>query len=216
MSSQHTVQQGEHLARIAVAYGFVDYTTIWDHPRNAELKRRRQSPHVLFPDDVLFIPDRESKEYPRPTEQRHRFRVHRTPLKVILVLEDLYERAIGHAPCDLIVENQIHHLTTDGRGRIEQVIPAAAEHGRLILRDPQTPLNGLEIPIEIGHLDPVDEVSGQTARLNNLGYDAGDPDRADEARLRSAIEEFQCEHGLRVDGICGPATRAKLKDVHGC
>ena len=32
----------------------------------------------------------------------------------------------------------------------------------------------------------------------------------------SAIEEFQCDHGLVVDGKCGPATQAKLKQVHGC
>jgi len=35
-------------------------------------------------------------------------------------------------------------------------------------------------------------------------------------RFRSAVEEFQLDHGLKVDGILGAGTKAKLKDVHGC
>jgi peptidoglycan hydrolase-like protein with peptidoglycan-binding domain len=86
-------------------------------------------------------------------------------------------------------------------------------------KDPQTPVNEILIPIKIGHLDPVEEVSGQKARLNNLGYFAGPLEGKTEentAMFLSAIEEFQCDHGLLVDGICGPMTQAKLRQVHGC
>jgi N-acetylmuramoyl-L-alanine amidase len=65
-------------------------------------------------------------------------------------------------------------------------------------------------------LDPLDEGSGWRVRLNNLGYDAGESDDADNPRLRSAIEEFQCDYDLTVDGICGPQTQAKLLERHGC
>jgi peptidoglycan hydrolase-like protein with peptidoglycan-binding domain len=34
--------------------------------------------------------------------------------------------------------------------------------------------------------------------------------------FRSAVEEFQCDHGLTVDGDCGAQTQAKLLSVHGC
>jgi len=44
---------------------------------------------------------------------------------------------------------------------------------------------------------------------NNAGQDG-------EQQFRSAVEEFQCDQGLTVDGICGPQTQAKLKQVHGC
>lgn len=74
----------------------------------------------------------------------------------------------------------------------------------------------MAIPIKIGHLDPVDEISGQQGRLNNLGYYFGDIDGNDSPRFRMAVEEFQCENGLTVDGICGPNTQAKLKEVYGC
>ena len=61
------------------------------------------------------------------------------------------------------------------------------------------------------------ERSGQQERLRNLGYLA-DPLPGDdpEELFRIAVEEFQCDHKLAVDGKCGPATQAKLRDVHGC
>ena len=45
---------------------------------------------------------------------------------------------------------------------------------------------------------------------------AGPIDTVDEKLLASAVEEFQCDHGLTVDGKCGSLTQAKLKKVHGC
>jgi peptidoglycan hydrolase-like protein with peptidoglycan-binding domain len=52
-------------------------------------------------------------------------------------------------------------------------------------------------------------------RLNNLGYRAGDTTDANDSAFKSAVEEFQCDYALAVDGICGPNTQGKLKDVHG-
>ena len=40
----------------------------------------------------------------------------------------------------------------------------------LVINGPATPFQGDQIPIKIGHLDPLDEVTGQAARLANLGY----------------------------------------------
>ncbi|MGZ5258926.1 MAG: hypothetical protein ACXWC0_14960, partial [Burkholderiales bacterium] len=39
-----------------------DHTTIWNHPSNANLKKLRQSPNVLFPGDVFHIPDKLQKQ----------------------------------------------------------------------------------------------------------------------------------------------------------
>jgi N-acetylmuramoyl-L-alanine amidase len=97
---------------------------------------------------------------------------------------------------------------------------ATDERRFLTIKDPQTPINEILIPIKIGHLDPVDELSGQQARLNNLGYFAGPFEEKSEEENKtmflSAVEEFQCDHSLVVDGKCGPNTQAKLKQVHGC
>jgi N-acetylmuramoyl-L-alanine amidase len=230
MAKYHTVKQGEHLSRIARQYGFTDYRTIWDHAENAALKQKRQDAHVLFPRDRLFIPDKQTKEVSGNTEQRHRFQVQQPALKLRLVLEHIYDAPLADAPGELQVESRPQPVTTDSDGQIERAIPIPAEHAQLRLKEPQSPPVDMAMSIKIGHLDPVEEVSGQKARLNNLGYFAGPIDgKADEendALLRSAIEEFQCEHfpeprradgvPVEVDGICGPKTQQKLKQVHGC
>jgi len=61
VTGHHTVVQGEHLSSIAKKYGFSSYKTIWDHGQNADLKKKRQNPNVIFPGDRLFIPDKVEK-----------------------------------------------------------------------------------------------------------------------------------------------------------
>jgi N-acetylmuramoyl-L-alanine amidase len=216
MAKYHIVEQGEYISKIAKKHGFSDYRTIWDDSNNAELKKKRQNPNVLFPGDRLFIPDKGEKEESRSTEQRHRFQVKKPKLKLRLVLEDIYEKPIANAKCELTVEGETHQTTTNGKGQVEQEIPATAEHALLVIKDAETPVKDEAIPIKIGHLDPVEEFSGQKARLNNLGYYAGPLEERDEMLFRLAVEEFQCEHGLKVDGVCGSQTQAKLKEAHGC
>jgi murein L,D-transpeptidase YcbB/YkuD len=38
------------------------------------------------------------------------------------------------------------------------------------------------------------------------------PDHVKRAHRRAAIEAFQLDHDLRIDGICGGYTRAKLNE----
>ena len=218
--STHIVVQGEHLSSIAKKYGFPTYKLIWDHPQNAALKKERQNPNVIFPGDKLFIPEARQKQVGRSTGQTHRFVLKTDTLKLRLVLEDLYEKPIDNAECELAVDGQVFKLKTDGKGKIEQVIAPDTRAATLTIKDPRTPNNGVAIPIRIGDMDPVDKESGQKARLNNLGYFAGPLDgrtaQENQALFVSAVEEFQCDHSLTVDGKCGPATQAKLKQVHGC
>jgi N-acetylmuramoyl-L-alanine amidase len=212
----YTVKQGDHLSSIASELGFSDYLIIWNDSHNAALKQKRLNPNVLYPGDVLYIPDRQFREETRSTDQHHKFVVHRPPIELRIVLEDLLEEPIANAQCDLLLEGEVLHVTTDGKGQIERPIRPDTHSAVLIIKDSQTPFNGEEISIRIGHLDPVEEVSGQIARLNNLGYFAGEASPGDPDKFRSAVEEFQCDHGLKVDGNCGLATQAKLKEVHGC
>jgi N-acetylmuramoyl-L-alanine amidase len=215
MGFEYIVQQGDYLSQIARDHGFSDYRTIWDHPDNQALKLKRKNPNVLLPGDVLVIPDRDLKQQPCATEKRHRFKTQGPGLRLRLVLEDVYKKPIENAKCVLEVENHSDYVTTDGDGRIDYPLPPNAKRASLVIQDAQTPYDSVPIPIKIGHLDPVEELSGQQSRLNNLGYFPGTASEYDEP-FRSAVEEFQCDHGLAVDGICGPNTQAKLKEVHGC
>jgi N-acetylmuramoyl-L-alanine amidase len=208
------VKQGDHLARIAKQYGFADYRTIWNHAQNAQLRQKRENPHVLHPGDEVFVPELQTREESKSTEQKHPFVLHRLPLTLRLVLEDVYERPIANAACELAGDTEAR-LTTDAQGEFEQPISPMVHDVLLTIRDPQTAIHDVQLSVKVGDLDPVDEISGQQGRLKNLGYYSGPMDQPDERLLKIAIEEFQCENGLTVDGICGPNTQKKLKQVHG-
>lgn len=231
MPQTHYVKPGEYLAQIARSYGFVDFHTIWDAPENQDLKNQRKNPNVLFPGDKLVIPDKELGEESRSTERRHRFEFQGQKLMLRIQLLDLKNKPVAGHEGTLTIEGDSKEFKTGSDGMVEKEISVEHAGGKLVdagkpnsKRPFQLPL---EIPIKIGHLDPEDKVTGQIARLNNLGYNAGEvpdhrPSDAEAEKLRkspqflSAVEEFQCDHQLKVDGICGDHTREKLVKVHGC
>jgi len=211
----HIVKQGEHITRIAEKHGFSSYDLLWQRPENAQLKTLRRNPNVLAPGDEVFIPEREQRTETGPTEERHRFLAKRTPLKLRLKLIGFDGKPIASTPCTLEVEGDSKEKSTDTAGMIESPIGATDEAGRLTIRQPKQGAD-VQLSLMIGHLNPVDLASGQQARLNNLGYFAGDiGGEVDQELLKSAVEEFQCDSGLTVDGVCGEKTRKKLTEVHG-
>jgi len=229
MSTNYIVQQGDYLSKIARAFGFADYKTIWDAPENQKLKDLRKNPNILYPGDELVIPDKQTREESRPTDKKHKFEVQEDKLMLQIVLLGLDNKPMSDHDCTLIVETDNQDLTTKSDGALEEEIPPTVANGKL--RDKGKPGSGppteREIPLKIGYLHPKDTVSGQVARLNNLGYNAGElPDHpltnteADtlgkSSQFLSAVEEFQCDFGLQVDGICGKNTQTKLVEIHGC
>lgn len=47
-----------------------------------------------------------------------------------------------------------------------------------------------------------------------LDEDNGDPDSINDEKTRAAVRAFQRRHGLKKDGIAGPKTKARLKEVY--
>ncbi len=211
MATDYKVQQGDHLVKITARFGFGDPATIWDHPKNAALKEKRKNPNVLMPGDVLHIPDKRQKQESRPTDQTHRFSVRRPKLLLRFTLKGADEKPISGKKVTLTVENEATDLATDGNGRFERNVRPNAENGKFFL-----PELGVGAGFKIGHLDPVEEMSGSRARLNNLGYSPGLSDDPQDRAIRSAVEEFQCDQGLTVTGDMDPATQKKLAEAHGC
>src|SRR5207244_2896280 len=112
--------------------------------------------------------DRKEKEVSRPTEARHRFKVKSSPLKLRLVVRNVDGKPLPNVECDLMVEGEKVHLTTNSSGQIEQDIPRTAKSGFVVFKEGATPFCE-PISLKIGHLDPVETRSGQIGRLNNLG-----------------------------------------------
>ena len=205
--ASHTVKPGEHLSGIALRYGFSNYRTVWEDAGNKQLRELRKNPHVLLPGDVVHIPSKTPKEVSKPTTQRHIFHARVKPLKLRLALRDYNGDPIANTPCTLKIGDTKYELKTNADGILEH--PVRKTDTSAVLR-----IQGRDIQLQIGHLDPHDAMSGWRARLNNLGYHAGNSDDPDDPRLRAAIEEFQCDQGLTVDGKCGPATQAALLKAH--
>ena len=132
--------------------------------------------------------------------------------------------AIANKPIELRIDHLQHNLKTDDDGQFEQSISTNSDYSTMTFTEEGKNHNVI-IPMHVGSLDPVDQKSVQIARLNNLGYFTGpveesndqnndDPDKTQQ--FPSAIEEFQCDHDLPVNGVCEPTTQAKLVEIHGC
>ena len=72
----------------AAKYGFAKWKTIYDHPANAGLKKRRPNPNLIHPGDEIVIPDRAPKEADCATGRVHKFVVKKpSPDELIVVLK---------------------------------------------------------------------------------------------------------------------------------
>ena len=60
MSTPYTVQSGDWLQKIAEEHGFESWRDLYNHPDNAAFRAKRPDPDVIYPGDVVMIPDRET------------------------------------------------------------------------------------------------------------------------------------------------------------
>jgi peptidoglycan hydrolase-like protein with peptidoglycan-binding domain len=69
--------------------------------------------------------------------------------------------------------------------------------------------------VDLGQLDPYDSISGVQARLNNLGYGAGEVDGRLNARTERALRQFQRQQKLEITGRIDEKTCDKLRELNG-
>jgi len=201
--AKHKVKQGECISSIADKYGFFP-DTLWNHAENAGLKQQRKDPNVLFPDDEVFIPEKEEKTESCATEQKHRFRKKGVPakIKVRLLINDEPQ---ANEPYKLLIDGEWKEGTTDSKGFLEESIPPGAQKGKLFVGKGDRQ----EIyEFNLGTIDPMETEEGIRCRLLDLGYSVGED-------LEAAIRAFQEKEGIKVTGIVDDATRSKLKEKFG-
>ena len=56
MGLQYTVSRGDNLSLLARQHRLPNWQAIYNHPRNADFRRRRPNPDLIMPGDQLFIP----------------------------------------------------------------------------------------------------------------------------------------------------------------
>ena len=205
----HNVVQGDCLLSIAEQYGFF-WETLWEHPRNAELKQNRKDPAILYPGDVVFVPDKRQKVESRSTGQMHRFKVKNVPAKLNMRLLDENDKPRANLEYVLEIDGKEFKGTTDGNGAIKVSVPPAAKTGRLILvRENE------EYDLALGSLDPIEQLTGVQARLHGLGYYQDEISGEMEAATEQAIKDFQEANGLEPTGQLDDSLRNRLQSVYG-
>jgi hypothetical protein len=206
----YIVKQGDWLAKIALDFGISQWQTIWNHPSNQSLRELRSSPNIIFPGDRVYIPATTKKDLDVITGKKHPFVVRTDPLKLHLQLFDGDKNPRSGISYSLQAGGRTIDATTTAEGMVIQDLNPTLTSAVLTV-------DNQGVLLSLGHLDPIEEVSGVQARLVNLGYNPGDLDGLDGPKTRHAIRSFQRDcPPLKVDGICGPETRKKLFSVHGC
>jgi hypothetical protein len=202
---EHIVRSGDCMLSIAHKYGLL-WETLWN--ANFELRRKRNNPNVLFPGDVVEIPERTPAEFLRPTDQKHVFVLHGTEAKFRLILERS-NIPLAHRRFILIVDGKSTTGKTDATGFLEVSISPSAREGKIVLPDDR-----LECALDFGYLDPIEEPLGVQQRLQNLGFYHGALDGRLTGETRTAITDFQSSVCLEATGDLTQATRDKLLLMH--
>jgi hypothetical protein len=199
---------------------------------------------VLMVGDVVHVPDLTLKYVSKPTDQTHRFELKGVPAKLRLrilrppkldqvipgpslvssrAIDNLYEdpppeppqsdEPRARVPYVLEIDGALVRGTTDKDGRIEHSIPPNARQGNLLME--LGTANELRLPLRLGYLNPVSELSGIKQRLANLGLGCGDLSDEPTPEMAAALSIFQEKAGLPVTGEVDAATRNKLANLHG-
>ena len=216
MAETRVIQQGDHLSSISAEVGFANFHTIFDDPGNADLAGNRD-PHVLFPGDQLTIPDRADRTEFRDTDNIHTFQTDLRPLFLRCDLLDINGTPISAANCSLKIESDdVPEVVTDAKGILQQTIARQDKTAAIMVHPPppkpsppcpgdppptagpapppdSPPDDWVQFDVKIGNLNPETKLSGQQARLNNLGYFAGFTVK-DLDQLLWAAEEFSCDN----------------------
>ena len=201
--AEHRVQEGDCMAKIALANGFY-WETLWNHSANSSLKAQRKDPFVLNPGDVVTIPEKQtSKKISCKPKEQHSFvrKGTLTKFKLRLLTDD---KPIKDTEYTLTIDKKFFAGKTNNEGWIEHMIPANAMEGVLLV-GPEEDEQGTALPqerydLKFGYIDSVDTVKGVKARLKNLGFNCDEESNYADDALIAAVKEFQTKYEIPVNG----------------
>ena len=119
-------------------------------------------------------------------------------------------------PYQIKIDGKAEKGKTDAEGVLKHRIPPNAHRGRLLL-NPGTPEEEEHL-LNLGYVDPVEQVTGVQARLRNLGYECGLIDKFADKRRRWDFpapprQEYEFDYGtvqLKATGRSSYMARASL------
>jgi len=214
MPKNHIVRDGEHLAYIAHINGFQSWKSVYQHQDNQALQKTRE-PHTLMEGDSLVIPDKVKKTVTIATGQQHKFKLKHETVKLKLKFKSSTGDVFAEGEYKFSADFEEQKGSTDNEGFFEadikpKILKAECE---VLTEGRKTPLRW---GIQVGALAPIEKEAGWLARLANLGYYRQVPNDVESRERRSAIEEFECDNGLKITGEMLGKTIEKLKEIYGC
>lgn len=184
MPKNVTVEPGDCLSSIASKNGF-HWRALWEDDANAALRKKRRDPNVLFPGDVVVIPERSVATESLSTDDSHVFQLKPTYLHLRL---RFHGAPRGGEAYRLVIDGDPRPGIVQADGRIDEIIAGNAKIAVLHLV-----VTKEEYTLELGEVNPLDEAAGVEWRLRSLGFDddTHEPEGAalDEETL-SALDLF--------------------------
>lgn len=207
----YIVRQGDTLASIAHAFGF-DPDPVWNDDKNADLRKLRPNPNILFPTDVLYIPDQAEKDTaPQDikTGTTNSFVADAPPTTINIRFLD---PTLASQPCTIAELEQLTGLTTTEDGSLSFSAPVTLDTATVTFTG-----SGATWTIRIGHLDPINTLAGIYQRLQGLGHlpDDVEWDESFRGRLVSALGALRASQQTAADaggGAGDQATSSPLDD----
>ncbi|MCL2448755.1 MAG: hypothetical protein FWD17_07410 [Polyangiaceae bacterium] len=203
----YVVRTGDHLAKIAHRFG-TKPDLIWSDPSNAKLRTARGDGSILACGDVLYVEVPERKWLPVRVGAVNHFVASVPTVSVAIRIDDDGEACAGVA-YRVSCGGMESQGTTDGNGGLQFKAPVFAESATVTLAGRPEPIELL-----IGHLDPVENPSGVSHRLQNLGYlPCLDEGAHPSDIVEFALRRFQGDH---AHGDSGIDALQLLTRIHGC
>jgi N-acetylmuramoyl-L-alanine amidase len=207
VQAYHTIQDGESLSSLALAYGLAPQT-IWQDAANEKLRAQRSRADTLLVGDVVAIPDKRLKTETRSINARHCFRRIGVPILFELQLFDGDGQALAALGYTLEVDGVRHVGTTDDAGTLKQIIPNDARAGRIVIE------GRVDRELQFGWLDPIETLAGVQKRLNNMGFACSHEGGQFGRATHVALVRFQSMAGLPGTGRLDDATREAVRACH--
>jgi hypothetical protein len=192
-AGKQKVQQGDRLPTIALNQSFYHWQTVWDFAGNSDLKDLRRDPYILLPGDQVSIPSKIQRVAEVSGGQAEYVLQSASEILRVRFTEADFggdRQARFVAKPDQGPETS-GVLAGDGTMQIDILPGVAKVDVDVFIDDDDQPQGRYELAV--GHLDPVEEISGLQARLGNLGYYSGPITGTLDDATRRAISAFRLD-----------------------
>jgi hypothetical protein len=193
----YVIRQGDYLASLAYQFGF-DADTVWSDPANSALRKLRPNPNFLWPTDILYIPSPTAPAMKSlQTGTTNSFVADAPSVSITIAFSDA---SFASQACSIQELPQLTGLTTDASGTLTFSAPVTMDTATIAFSG-----IGATYVFKIGHLDPIETLSGVFQRLQNLGFIASDAD-FDPTDLEFLRTNLRALNAAQTGGGSGPAS----------